>query len=247
MMGSAVVHFGLVLAFAGLVCVVKPIRRLRIRTRARALALMSVGLLVALVGAVLPAPESRVQAPQSRLDEIMPAWQFREFHETRVAAPPAVVFEAIRGVRADEIRLFQTLTWIRRGGRPLPESILNAGTRAPLIDVALRGGFVRLADEPPRELVIGTIVAAPPGARAPLTPELFRERMRLPGYALAAMNFNVVADTSGGSYVTTETRVFATNAGARRRFAAYWRLIYPGSALIRRGWLRAIERRAEGE
>ncbi|HYW41393.1 MAG TPA: hypothetical protein VE959_00970 [Bryobacteraceae bacterium] len=29
-------------------------------------------------------------------------------------------------------------------------------------------------------------------------------------------------------------------------FAAYWRMIYPGSALIRRMWLRAIKRRAEG-
>ena len=28
----------------------------------------------------------------------------------------------------------------------------------------------------------------------------------------------------------------------RRRFAGYWRVIYPGSALIRRMWLRAIIR-----
>jgi len=40
------------------------------------------------------------------------------------------------------------------------------------------------------------------------------------------------------------TRVFASGPAARRRFAAYWRVIYPGSALIRRMWLRAIERRA---
>jgi hypothetical protein len=37
--------------------------------------------------------------------------------------------------------------------------------------------------------------------------------------------------------------VFASDASARRRFAIYWRLIYPGSALIRRMWLRAIEKR----
>jgi hypothetical protein len=38
--------------------------------------------------------------------------------------------------------------------------------------------------------------------------------------------------------------VFANSSGARRRFAVYWRLIYPGSAIIRRMWLGAIERRA---
>ncbi len=55
----------------------------------------------------------------------------------------------------------------------------------------------------------------------------------------------LVEPNGAGSLVTTETRVFATDDSARRRFAAYWRVIYPGSALIRRMWLRAIQRRAE--
>jgi hypothetical protein len=59
------------------------------------------------------------------------------------------------------------------------------------------------------------------------------------------MNFVVTPDGPNVSWVSTETRVFATSADARRRFAAYWRVIYPGSALIRIMWLRAIARRAE--
>jgi len=59
------------------------------------------------------------------------------------------------------------------------------------------------------------------------------------------MNFLVEPDGRGGSLLSTETRVFATDAVARRRFAVYWRVIYPGSALIRRMWLRAIRLRAE--
>jgi hypothetical protein len=39
--------------------------------------------------------------------------------------------------------------------------------------------------------------------------------------------------------------VHATDDSARRKFARYWRVIYPGSALIRRMWLRAIKLRAE--
>jgi len=60
------------------------------------------------------------------------------------------------------------------------------------------------------------------------------------------MNFLVTPDGTGGSRVSTETRVYANDAASRRRFGAYWRLIYPGSALIRLMWLRAIARRAEG-
>ena len=198
---------------------------------------------VAGIGLALPAPESRIGRVETRLDAFAPAWQFREVHVLAIAAPPARVYEAVTRVRADEIFLFRTLTWIRRGGRPLPESILNAGSRESLIDVATRSGFVRLADDAPRELVIGTVVMAPRGTRGALTPQVFRLDVP-PGFALATMNFAVRPDGKGGSVVSTETRVFASSPAARRRFAAYWRLIYPGSAIIRRAWLSAIRRRA---
>jgi hypothetical protein len=102
---------------------------------------------------------------------------------------------------------------------------------------------VRLADDVPRELVIGTVVMAPPGTHGTLTAQVFREDLA-PGFALATMNFIVAPDGPDRSLVSTETRVFANSPSTRRRFALYWRIIYPGSAIIRRMWLRAIERRA---
>jgi hypothetical protein len=159
------------------------------------------------------------------------------------AAPPETVFNALKQVRANEILFFRTLTWIRRAGQPLPPSILNAGSRESLIDVALNGGFARLAEDAPRELVIGTVVVAPPGTHGALTPEVFQKPLP-PGFAVAAMNFLVTADGPGRSLVSTETRVFANSPSARRQFATYWRLIYPGSAIIHRMWLRAVRKRA---
>ena len=126
---------------------------------------MIVGLAITGIGALLvglaltfPARNSRVSKAETRLDEFMPVWQFRERHARRIAAPPERVFAAIRNVRANEITLFKTLTWIRRGGRKTSESILNAGDSAPLLDIATRSGFMYLADDPPRELVVGTVV-----------------------------------------------------------------------------------------
>jgi hypothetical protein len=243
LLASAIVYFGLVVAAAGLLALVRPIRRLGLSTRRKGLGLAVIGIMIVAVGMILPASESRVTRATTRLDEFMPVWQFRESHTIDVAAPPAQVFDAIKRVRADEILFFRTLTWIRRGGRALPPGILNAGTRESLIDVALKGGFVRLAEDSSRELVIGTVVVAPAGTRGTLTPEVFRRKLP-PGFALAAMNFLVAPDGAGNSRVNTETRVFANSPGAARRFAPYWRLIYPGSAMIRRMWLRAIKRRA---
>ena len=110
----------------------------------------------------------------------------------------------------------------------------------------MRTGFLLLAEESDRELVIGAVVAAPPGwrLRDRPTPEAF-PAFRQPNFALAAMNFRLEDAGGGETLLTTETRVFATDAAARRRFAPYWRTIYPGSALIRVMWLRAIVRRAE--
>jgi hypothetical protein len=243
MLGSALVYSALVIAGIGLAAIVRPMPRVGLETRLRGLAVAGAALGVAFGGLLLPAFESRAVRATSRLDEFAPAWQFHEVHTIRIAAPPDRVFEAIKQVRVDEILLFRTLTWIRRGGRQLPPGILNAGSQEPLLTVATKGGFIWLADDRPREIVVGTVVAAPPGARGRITPAFFKAPPP-PGFAVAAMNFRVTPDGPSASIVSTETRVFAGSPAARRRFAAYWRVIYPGSALIRRMWLRAIERRS---
>jgi hypothetical protein len=66
-----------------------------------------------------------------------------------------------------------------------------------------------------------------------------------PGFARAAMNFSTSDAGGDRTRLVTETRIAATDAGARRRFAAYWLIVRPGSALIRRMWLRAVKKRAE--
>ena len=88
---------------------------------------------------------------KTRLDEFLPVWHFGERHSITVDAPPELVYRELKEVRADEITFFQTLTWIRRGGRALPEGILNARSERPLLEVATRGGFIYLAEDPPRK------------------------------------------------------------------------------------------------
>jgi len=65
------------------------------------------------------------------------------------------------------------------------------------------------------------------------------------GYAKAAMNFSLEPLNGRSTRLWTETRIVATDPTSRGRFARYWRLIHPGSALIRRMWLSAVRRRAE--
>ena len=229
----------------GTVSLLRPLRFLKIASRRTGLGVLAAGALLLVIGVGLPASETRIDAPRTALDRFAPSYQFSERHEIHVAAAPARTFEAVRCVTASEITLFRTLTAIRRFGRPGPESILNAPEHQPILDVALQTSFQLLAHVPDREIVVGTVVAAPPDFRPPdeRTPRWY-QMLSQPGYAKAAMSF-LVEPEGTGSLVTTETRVFATDDSTRRRFAVYWRVIYPGSALIRRMWLRAIRRRAE--
>jgi len=263
MPGVIVVYLGLVTMFVGSLSSIKPFRFLAIHSRWQALAVVSVGLVVVIIGGALPARETRVSNARTHLDDFMPVWQFSEFHSIRIAASKEKVYAGLMQVTADEILFFRTLIWIRRFGRPGPESILNPSPDTPLLETATRTTFIVLAqpqteEAPQQEIVLGTLVAAPPNRHSSgkKTPEGFKALAASgqPGFALAAMNFRLEdcgalspgPTSSPCTLLTTETRVYATDAGTRRRFARYWRVIYPGSSLIRRMWLRAVRKRVEG-
>ena len=244
MMTSVLLYAGLVALLVGLIAVIHPVRRLRLTTRRHGAVVMMAGALLVLVAWSLPVREQRAGG-STRLDEVLPRYQFHEHHSRYVDARASEVWRALHEVRASDIRLFRTLTTIRRFGRPGPEGILNAPAQRPILDVALGTSFVHLGGETERELVIGTTVIAPDGAAVPRTPGEFRT-LAAPGFAVGVMNFRIVPDARGGVLLTTDTRVFATDPPTQRAFARYWSLIYPGSALIRREWLGAVGKRAQG-
>lgn len=222
------------LLWAGaLLLVLSPFRR------SARMALLGLGLIA--VAVAIPPRLRVVPASASALDRFAPQYQFHEIHRIAIPARREAVDRAVREVTAAEIRLFQTLAAIRRFGRSGPESILQAPEHKPLLAVATGTTFTLLANEPNEEIVFGSLVIVPrPTAKLP--PEAYRS-LDTPGYAKAAMNFRAEDSEGGRTLLTTETRVFATDSWTARRFAVYWRIIFPGSALIRYQWLQAIYRR----
>ena len=248
MLPSLLFYGGAAIAFIGIVATLLPPRVRKGRGRRPTLFVAILGVVIAVTGLALPVREVVVGTPRERLDAIMPRYQFHERHLIAVAAEPGVVDSAIRAVTAEEIRYFRALTWIRRSGRSGPESLINPPSGVPILALATRTGFELLADDPGREIVIGVAGPVSDAARAAARASGRRPFVAAAdGYASIAMNFHVVPDGRGGSVLSTETRVYAPDGRTRRAFATYWRVILPGSALIRRGWLDAIRRRAEGE
>jgi len=246
MLPGCLVYAGMVAISVGALSILRPLRFLKIHSRRAGALVVAAGLLLAVVGWSLPANEVRITEPRTQLDRFAPVYEFNEFHSIRIKGNRDQVYRAIKAVTADEILLFRTLVWIRRFGRPGPESILNVPEKQPILEVATRTTFLSLSDEPGREIVVGTVVAAPRSWRPTGNPTAVGfQALRDPGFALATMNFRIEEAGPGACLVTTETRVHATDDAVRRRFKIYWRLIYPGSALIRQMWLRAIRLRVE--
>jgi len=234
-------------AVAGLASLLRPLRFLGIRNRWWAWLPLIVGFIGVTLVLDAPALSNYVPRPSRQLDVFMPIYQFDEQYEIPVQATPARVMQAIHAVSADEIPFYRTLVWIRRGAARGPASVLNPPDGIPLIDVATRTSFVKLAEVPDQELVIGTVVIAPPGVRLAVDddPASFLS-LDQPGFAKAAIAFRITPRTAGWTMLRTDTRVWATDPVSRDRFARYWRVIAPGSALTRLMWLRAIKVRAEG-
>jgi hypothetical protein len=181
------------------------------------------------------------------LDEFLPDYDASEVHSLRVAAPPDRVLAAVRDLTSREVPLLVVLMTLRT----LPAALLRRSPirlrrdlRRPIVEQTTRAGFVVLAERQD-ELVLGVVGRfwrIDSGVERVAGEDFVA--FDAPGFAKAVMNFDARA-VDGGTVLTTETRIRGTDPEARRRFLRYWRVVMPGSALIRRAWLRAVRRRAE--
>jgi len=217
-LGGVLLYLGLIVAALGAICVIYPLRRIGIRKRKTGLLVVLAAFCAFAGGVYLPARELHVHPVRTHLDEFIPVYQFGEFHSISMAASKGEIHTAIHQVRAGEIRYFSILWRIRFFHPP--------DTDRPILDWFTSGGFQLLADGPD-EVLFGF------------------ERDRYAPLGKVAMNFRITEVDAGHCLLTTETRVYAVGFHTLHAVAAYWRMIRPGSALIRRMWLRAIKARSE--
>ncbi len=184
------------------------------------------------------------------LDELMPEAEHHEVHDVWLDAAPEAAYRALAEVTGREIRLLGPLMALRQLPAFVTGRVSRNDDKTPIFETLERAGFARLAEEPRREIVFGVAGRFWKLIRnAPLDRVRDRESFtafREPGYAKAALSFLVRAE-GRGSRLVTETRIQATDPSAGRSFRRYWRLVRPGSGLIRRSWLAAVRRRFNPE
>ena len=177
------------------------------------------------------------------LDDVVPAAD----HVTRQArvidAPPSVVWDELHRLKLSS----------------LPVSLVLGGVRAlpVLLTGKWRGGLDRtfldlvpipvLSSEQPSAVVFGGVLQAwrlTGGEQAPALDAAGVREWSEPGWVKIAMEFRLTPSV-GGTRLSCETARRGDRCGGRRRFAAYWLVVGPGSSAIRWELLTAVALKAE--
>ncbi len=156
------------------------------------------------------------------LDSVLPTYDRHEVHAVVVDASPDVAVAAMLSVPSGSGTVARLLLRAR-GLRAAPS----------LQELLMQIGFTVLHHSS-TEVVVG-------GAGRPWTLRggihAFAEAR--PGEVRVAVDLRATALADGRSSLSTETRIAAVDRRARRAFGAYWLVVGPFSAVLRRQWLRA--------
>ena len=179
----------------------------------------------------------------SSVSRFIPAPDVRERFEITVRAPAELVSEVARRLDLQSIPLVRFIFWARArllGARAEPRP------RRGLVEDTLAMGWVVLADTPGRELVAGA--ATQPWVPDPVFTSIPPDRFLAyaePDRVKIAWTLETEPVGASRTRLATETRVAATDEGARKKFRRYWRRFGAGIVLIRLLLLPAVRRQAE--
>ncbi len=245
-LSSVVPYAGLILVVTGLICLIHPLKTIFVRSRKTAACLIAAAFLGAGLALFWPASTTTVSECKSLLDGAMPQYEFVEHHQIRVAATPARAYSALQAVTPDELAAYPILMKMRNAAM-LRSWSRPKGPSPSIIDTFSdpRSGYM-LIQQNEQEMVFGGIGRVRPTGEQPIlsSPAAFASFERR-GCVKVAFNLKVDDAGNGSTTVSTETRLHALDPESRRATAVYWRLIYPGSGMLRTMWLQAARNRAE--
>ncbi len=180
------------------------------------------------------------------LEDYMPFYDVGELHEIMVRARPENIYPAFWQVDLSRSRLVRLLLEIRM----MPSRLafwMDRPTKATCkIEDLLDEGFVLLAEDKPREMIMGVVGRfwKPIPQIRDVAPEKFQD-FNEHGYGKIGWNIFVEETDNGAVRVSTQTRVRCLGLKPLMRFLPYWLAIRPFSGLIRQKMLLDIKRIAE--
>jgi hypothetical protein len=177
------------------------------------------------------------------LDPFIPSPDIRERHTTVVRAPASLVFDTARAFDMQSVPLIRAIIGLRQ---LLLDSTRIERRPQPFLQEALGMGWVLLASDPGRAIVMGA--ACQPwlaDVQFQPIPSTDFAAYREPNRVKIAWTLEAESLGAASARLATETREVATDGEAGRRFRRYWRWARVGIVAIRWVMLSEIRRQAE--
>lgn len=168
------------------------------------------------------------------LARTLPASRFSEWHGTIMRAQPEAIWRTLLAMRWSDLRAARPLLLARGFASSIGEGCLST--------FAAVGAAT--SEHPPHNFTLG-FISQPWRPSMPVTPAADFQALRefnAPGWVKIGMEWRLTSLDDARTHVETSTLCEATDAAARRRFAAYWTVIRGPSGLIRRDMLATIRR-----
>jgi hypothetical protein len=242
---------GAILTIVGLVSLIHPLAFLLIINRSIAGLVALGGLLISVSSLFWPVKLEKSPTSEQQLDGLMPVYSSNEFHEVRINAPLEKVKQVFQVTGVKDIPIAHLLMKIRGIADEdvdLSDRASNNRVSSEMVSTPDFNFFVVTPDEWITVMILKSAIITN-NANLPAPPEISTLEQYIsfnePGYVKVAVNFRFIKINNNETILTTETRNNGISHKDNRVFGYYWRIIYPGSAIIRRLWLDTIKKKTE--
>jgi hypothetical protein len=177
---------------------------------------------------------------------VLPNAHFVTRQSRSIDAPPEVVWDELHALKLTGLPVTMALGAVRFLPVVLSGKGLGHLHDRPFLDAL---PVPLLASEEPESVVFGGALQAWRLSGGEESLSLDAEELQRwiePGWVKAIMDFRLTP-SRGGTELSSETRVLATDRTTRRRFALYWLFVQPGSTAIRWEVLTAVQLKAAAQ
>jgi hypothetical protein len=187
----------------------------------------------------------------SLVDQILPEYEFKSSVRVPIAAGGMAVFEAFRAVTMRDMPVAWALGTLRYlPGRFTGHALPPSNAEVPFIKQLIDGGSVILAEDPGREIVLGSAGKYHQiKDQEPVQLRSAKEFLKFDreDYQKLAVSVRIEeTPVTGERDLVLEHRTHALGLASQNAFARYWIVIRPMGDFVSWLLLRAVRRRAEG-
>lgn len=234
---------GAILTLTGIVSLIEPLSFLFIFNRIIAACVLCGGVLTSITALLWPV---KVYHSETNLaiDNLQPDYSFNEYHEVTIDASIENAKLALKTTGVKDIPAVLFLMKIR--GIAKEKDMSDKVTRnEEKTDSFSTPDFNFMVASPSELLTVMILKASAKTAPPEITTAEEFMAFNEPGYVKVAINFRFIKLDNGKTLLSTETRNRPMTKKDRRIFGRYWRVVYPGSAIIRRVWLDTLAQKAK--